>query len=46
MGAVVVTPACGLGLRTRETALAVQRATLELAAELNALLDGDAVERA
>lgn len=37
---MVVTPACGLGLRDRETALAVQRAAIDLAGELSAVLGG------
>ena len=37
---VVVTPTCGLGLRTRETALTVQRAAVDLAGELNAVIGG------
>ncbi|KAB7746114.1 methionine synthase [Nostocoides sp. F2B08] len=40
LDAVVVTPACGLGLRSRETALAVQRAAVDLAGELNAVVGG------
>ncbi|MGA8047423.1 MAG: methionine synthase, partial [Dermatophilaceae bacterium] len=40
LDAVVVTPACGLGLRDRETALAVQRAAIDLAGELSAALGG------
>jgi methionine synthase II (cobalamin-independent) len=44
LDAIVVTPACGLGLRSRETALAVQRAAIDLAGELSAALGGSRAE--
>ena len=40
LDAVVVTPACGLGLRRREVALAVQRAVVDLAGEISAAVGG------
>ena len=39
LAAVVVSPACGLAGATRETAIATQRAAVDLAEELNGLLD-------
>ena len=42
---LIVTPACGLGLRTRETAIAVQRAVTDLAREVTAAVGGSTVDR-